>query len=856
MVSELIITEKPNSAKKIAAALAKGTPKTHREGQVSYFELERDGKSVYVASTVGHIYGLDETDKSKRSEFPVFDIEWKPSSDVSKGADYTKKYLDVLVQLAKRCDEFTVATDYDIEGEVIGYNIIRYAAGQNDANRMKFSTLTSKELEESYKHKTPHLDWPQALAGETRHMLDWYYGINLSRALTAAIRKGGIFKIMSTGRVQAPALKIVADKEREISAFISTPYWEIEAALTHDEQAFTAKHSKDRFVNEEEATQAYERARDAREALITGRELSEKKLPAPYPFDLTTLQTEAYGVFKIKPAQTLEVAQELYSAGLISYPRTSSQQLPASIGYANVLKELAKQAPYKDHAAELLALPKLVPNNGKKSDPAHPAIYPTGNRAKLDGWKLKIYDLIVKRFFATFGQPATRATVTLSLTIGEEPFVSKGSITTDQQWMRYYAPYARFKDEELPAIEKREKARVDTIDLNAKETQPPRRYTPASLVKELEKRGLGTKATRSAIIETLYEREYIKGDSIEVSDLGLQTSTILEKHFPKIVDEELTRSFEEQMETIREDRKQQEAVLEKARSTIIDILDNFKDHQDTLGEELVEAVKSEEYVCACPTCIEAGRKGGALRLRSGKYGKFIGCSNYPECTVTINVPRARYFTITDELDENGWPIAELGDKKSELTRVTLTPDLDLTETIGPCLLCKQAGREGGELQIRQGRYGRFIGCSNYPECKHTVKIPKRGDIIVLEKTDAGWPILEVETRKDQKEELSTNPERHVKETHPLEGTKCPTCGQGTLVLRSSFYGKFLGCSRYPKCKNLTKIDKDGNVVEAKSTSKSTTKKPAARSTKKPDASTKKGAKKPRSAGKPTRTAKR
>ncbi|MFT4307809.1 MAG: DNA topoisomerase I [Candidatus Woesearchaeota archaeon] len=834
---ELIITEKPNSAKKIAAALANGSPKQHRSGQVSYFELERDGKTIYVAATVGHIYGLDEKEKSKRSEFPVFDIEWKPSAEVSRGADYTKKYLDVLIQLAKQADEFTVATDYDIEGEVIGYNIIRYAAGQDDANRMKFSTLTSKELKESYEKKMKHLDWPQALAGETRHVLDWYYGINLSRALTAAIRKGGIFKIMSTGRVQAPALKIVSDKEREIRAFIPTPYWEIEAALTHEKHAFGAKHATDRFLDEDEAKKAYEKAKDAREATVTGRDLSEKKLPAPYPFDLTTLQTEAYALFKIKPAQTLEVAQELYSAGLISYPRTSSQQLPASIGYANVLRELAKQPSYKDHAAELLALTTLTPNNGKKSDPAHPAIYPTGNRAKLDGWKQKIYDLIVKRFFATFGQPATRATVTLSLDIATEPFISKGSITTDPQWMRYYAPYARFKDEELPAIDKDAKAAVEKVDLAAKETQPPRRYTPASLVKELEKRGLGTKATRSAIIETLYERAYIKGDSIEVTDLGLQTSSILEKYFPKIVDEELTRSFEEQMDTIREDRKQQNAVLEKARATIVEILGTFKDHEKELGEELVEAVKSEEYVCPCPTCESAGREG-SLRLRSGKYGAFIGCSNYPECSVTINVPRARYFTITDDR-ENGWPIAELGDKKSELQRVTLTPELDLTESIGPCLLCKAAGREDGELQIRQGRYGRFIGCSNYPECKHTVKIPRRGDITVLEKTDAGWPVLEVEMRKDQREELSTNPERHVKETHPLEGTKCPTCQQGTLVLRSSFYGKFLGCSRYPKCKNLTKLDKDGNVVEGKSTesktraapkskTKSGTQKPAAK----------------------------
>lgn len=829
MPTELIITEKPNSARKIAAAL--GNAKQHKVGPVSYFEIERDGKTIFIASTVGHIYGLDEEEKTKRTQFPVFDVAWKPSYEISKSSDYTKKYHDVLAQLAKKADEFTVATDYDIEGEVIGYNIVRYVAKQKDANRMKFSTLTPKDLEKSYEQKLTHLDWPQALAGETRHELDWYYGINLSRALSSAIKKGGIFKIMSTGRVQAPALKIVSDKELEIRKFVPTPYWEIEANLDKDTQAFTAKHAQDRFLDEASAKAAFATSKDATSAKVTGRDMSEKKLAAPNPFDLTTLQTEAYSLFKIKPAQTLEVAQDLYSAGLISYPRTSSQQLPASIGYSTILKDLAKQPAYKDTASELLGLKSLQPNNGKKSDPAHPAIYPTGQKGKLDGWRFKIYDLIVKRFFATFGQPATRATVTLSLDIGTEPFVSKGSITTDPQWMRYYAPYARFKDEELPALKEGESASVKKVELLSKETQPPRRYTPASLVKELEKRGLGTKATRSAIIETLYDRGYVKGDSIEVTDLGLKTSSILERYFPKIVDEELTRSFEEEMDTIREDRHAQDVVLGKAKDTIREILKDFKESEAKLGSELVEAVKSEEYVGECPTCKKEGRENGNLRLRSGRFGKFIGCSNYPDCNVTINVPRAKYFTITDETDEEGWPIAELGDKKSELRRVTLHPEQNRNETIGPCLTCREAGREGGELQIRHGRYGRFIGCSNYPECKVTVKIPKRGDIKVLDKTDEGWAVLEVEPRKDQTQELSTNPKRNVKETHPMEGTPCPACKEGTLVLRSSFYGKFLGCSRYPKCRNLTKLDKDGNVVEG--SAKSAKKTPAKKSSSKP-----------------------
>ncbi|MBT4538685.1 DNA topoisomerase I, partial [Candidatus Woesearchaeota archaeon] len=222
---ELIITEKPSSARKVAAALADTKPVAKKFKSVPYFELKHKDKEIIVTSAVGHLYGLVEINKNGWT-YPVFNIDWAPSYLNSK-QDYGKDYIAAIEKLTKKADEFTIACDYDVEGEVIGLNVVRFACKKKDANRMKFSTLTKGDLVKSYETKMHHLDWGQAYAGETRHKLDWFYGINLSRALTASVKAAGSFKVMSAGRVQGPALKLLVDKEKEIQAFVPEPFWEI-----------------------------------------------------------------------------------------------------------------------------------------------------------------------------------------------------------------------------------------------------------------------------------------------------------------------------------------------------------------------------------------------------------------------------------------------------------------------------------------------------------------------------------------------------------------------------------------------------------------------------------------------------
>ncbi len=335
---ELIIAEKPNAAKKVAESLADKKPVAKKIGKVTYFELEHNGKNIVVGCAVGHLFNLAEKNKKKGWTYPIFEYEWKPSYEVSKSAAFSKPYVDVLKKLSKNAEEVTIACDFDIEGSTIGWNVVHFICGKKDGKRMKFSTLTKDELIESYESASKHLDFPQIESGVTRHSLDWIFGMNLSRALTLSVKNAlGMFKILSTGRVQGPTLKILYDREKEIEAFIVTPYWEIELqGETKNKESLNAWHKEGKFLDRKKAEKVLENCK-GHDAKVSNLDLREFKHRPPFPFDLTSLQIEAYSTLGISPQRTLDIAQDLYSNGYISYPRTSSQKLPQSIGYKKIL---------------------------------------------------------------------------------------------------------------------------------------------------------------------------------------------------------------------------------------------------------------------------------------------------------------------------------------------------------------------------------------------------------------------------------------------------------------------------------------------------------------------------------------
>lgn len=633
---ELIITEKPSTAQKIAAALADKKPEAHKEGKVSYYTLSHGGKEITVACAVGHLFGLAEKNK-KGWGYPVFDVEWKPVYVTDKKAKHTKAYIDIIKTLSKGVKEFTIGTDFDVEGEVIGYNILRFICNKHDARRMKFSTTTSEDLLEAYEHAWPHIDQLQADAGLTRHTLDFYYGINLSRALTLSVKQAtGMFKILSSGRVQGPALKILADREKEIMEFIPVPFWRVEL-ITPELSAF---HINDRFWKKGEADAVLEKTR-GQKAIVDKLERKQFQQEPPHPFDLTALQIEAHKQFGISPKETLDIAQSLYTNSYISYPRTSANQLPPTIGYHKLLMKISKIPEYAELCKELLKKKELKPNNGDKTDRAHPAIYCTGENPKtLKEREAKIFDLIARRTLASFSDPATRETMSVLVDVNGEKFETRGTRTVIPGWHKVYGPYAKFEEIEMPSLQERQELEVKEIKRHDLETSPPKRYTTASLIKVLESKNLGTKATRSEIIDHLFRRNYVSGQqAIEVTDLGLATVKTLEKYCPEIIDESLTAQIEQEMEDIREQKKKGEEIIEEVRAVLTKVLAKFKDNETKIGESLskatIETRQKESIVGKCGKC------GSDLRILFSKrfHSHFVACCGYPECKTTYSLPQ-------------------------------------------------------------------------------------------------------------------------------------------------------------------------------------------------------------------------
>lgn len=735
--TELIVTEKPKAAFMVAQALADDGVDKESINTVPVYSVTHNGKRILVTSAVGHLFTLSEDDSNGRKHIPVFDVVWKPVYEINKTVKYSQNYVKTLKELGKtNPKKIIIATDYDIEGEVIGLNVVRFALGQKDASRMKFSTLTRNDLIDSYDHASPHLDWGQAKAGETRHKLDWFYGINMSRLLTNLLSGSYDHKQMSIGRVQGPALKVLVEKELEISKFKSEPFWEIvisarKASSKDVKDRFDAKHKDDQIFDKIKADAIFQKIEHEKSGKVVDAKKSKTNQLPPYPFDLTTLQTEAFRTLKIKPKDTLSMAQELYIGGFISYPRTSSQQLPPSIGYKKILDSLARNPMYKELCNMLLKKGSLKPNNGKKDDPAHPAIYPTGIvPASITGRTLKLYDLIVKRFLATFGDNAVRETAVVEIDVKNEIFVARGVITLEKGWHELYEPYTALKEEPLPMLDKGDDIDVLKCDKNEKETQPPKRYTESSIIKELEKRNLGTKSTRANIIETLYNRKYIEGSPIKATELGIKTIELLEKFSPLIVDEALTRQFEENLEFIREGKKEPEKILDDAKDTITHIISDFNKHKKEASTELVEAnkiaTKEANTISSCPICKE-----GKAVMKKGKYGLFIACSRYPDCTYIFNIPfGAKNPKQTEKLCEacsNNLVRFTVRNRSEELC---INPNCPINikkkeekaqkkpaeKTGRMCPKCKH------ELVIRDSRFGKFIACSGFPKCRYTEKI--------------------------------------------------------------------------------------------------------------------------------------
>ena len=645
----LIVAEKPSVASRIAAALGEGAPQRKNLQGVSYFEMYKEGNKIVVVAAAGHLFTLAQ--KGAGHAIPTFDVEWVPSFKTDKNAYFTKKYLDTIKIVGSNSDTYINACDYDVEGTVIGTNIIRYVktgdvnkeAAFDNVKRMHFSTTTLQDLLESYA-KAGAFDKGNFEAGETRHILDWLWGINMSRALMRAIHTSGNKRVMSIGRVQGPALAILAKREKEIKVFTPRDYWELHAVIN----AMQFKNVRGPIFDGKEAERISAEVAGAR-AMINAVEVNEMKLfPFP-PFDLTSLQLEANRVLRMDPSKTLAVAQSLYERSYISYPRTASQKLPYSLNMPRILGSLAKNPAYKAHADALIKESRFRPVEGKKEDEAHPAIYPTGEMpTKLSDEEAKLYDLITRRFLSLFAEHAVLEKTRVQVSAAGERYEAAGSRLVSGGWLSYYTYYqpqeasvGKFTQGLQHAVEKSEAKKLVT--------KPPERYSKASLIALLEHKDLGTKATRAAIIDTLFKRGYLKNGRIEVTDYGMSVYDALNQYIPEILDEAMTHKLETDMEEITRGKATEQAVVGEGREMITRLLADFKGKEKEIGTSLgkgLEKMQAANILGKCP------KDGGDLVILRSRIGKqFVGCANWPKCNQTYPLPQGAKIVPTGKVCE-------------------------------------------------------------------------------------------------------------------------------------------------------------------------------------------------------------
>ncbi len=713
MSNNLVIVESPAKAKTIEKYL---------------------GKDFHVLASYGHVRDLIPKEGAVD---PEHDFAMKYEI-----IDRNQRHVQAITKAVKQAQALYLATDPDREGEAISWHLYELLKDKKllkdkPVHRVVFHEITKKAVTEAIAHPS-ELSIDLINAQQARRALDYLVGFNLSPLLWKKIRRG-----LSAGRVQSPALRLIVERELEIEAFKSREYWSIDADLSADAQAFKAKLTQfdgekvEQFTidNEQRALQVKQTLLDAADGKLLVAKVEKKQRkrnPAP-PFITSTLQQEAARKLGFTTKRTMMVAQQLYegidiggeTVGLITYMRTDSVNLAAE-----AIAEIRELIAEKYGAKNVPKSPREYKTKSKNAQEAHEAIRPTSARripADLQKFlspeQFKLYDLIWKRTISSQMIHATINTVAVDLHCGNERnvFRATGSAIADPGFMAVYLEgkddSAEGDDKEnfLPSLEEGRPVPLNDIIAGQHFTEPPPRYSEASLVKALEEFGIGRPSTYASIISTLQNRDYVTLESKRFypTDVGRIVNKFLTEHFNKYVDYDFTANLEDELDAVSRGEKDW-----------IPLMRSFWVPFNTLIHEKEESVQRKDVTQEaidekCPEC------GSPLSIRLGRNGRFIGCTNYPECSYTRN------------LNEDASNVSE-----PEVVEGRVCPKCE------------------APLVIKTGRYGKFIGCSAYPKCKHIEPLEKPVDT----------------------------------------GVECPQCKKGNLLKRKSRNGKiFYSCSEYPKC---------------------------------------------------------
>ncbi|MEA1984978.1 MAG: DNA topoisomerase I [Euryarchaeota archaeon] len=637
----LIIAEKHNAAKRIAEILAPNKPKNVRVRGMDTYEFKSDDRIV-VMGLSGHIVQLD---------FPKAYNNWqKVEAKELVNADLVitpthSKIVGALKKLGKEATRVTIATDYDREGELIGVEALKIVQTVNPDikfDRVLYSAITKVAIDEAFANPIS-IDFNLANAGHSRQVIDLVWGASLTRYISlAAMRLGKMF--LSVGRVQSPTLALIVDKEKERDAFVSKPYWEIYATLSKSSgEEFQARHKTARFWEKEKADSIFSMIEQ--DASVSSIKRSKKTDKPPTPFN-TTEFIGAANSLGFTPSNAMRIAESLYTNGYISYPRTDNTVYPSTIDLRAQI-EIFKRGVFKKYADKLLAKSKLVPTRGKKETTDHPPIYPASlaKESELNEQEWKIYEMVVRRFFATFAEEAVWETMKVVLDINGEDFRANGARLVEAGW-RWYYPYNAPEDRLLPELHEKEQLKVSNKEMVDKETKPPGRYGQGRLIKIMEELGLGTKATRHDIISKLYSRAYVYGNPLQPTRTAYAVVEALEEYAPTITKHDMTSKLEQDMDCIADGKIPEENVLGESRQMLNSIFSELEDNHDSISESLRAGLREDKIIGTCPVC------GSKLMVRRSKRGaRFVGCEGYPDCTFSLPLPKKGTIIVTDKTCE-------------------------------------------------------------------------------------------------------------------------------------------------------------------------------------------------------------
>ena len=662
----LIISEKANTAKKISQFLSEGSVKEGKHRSVPHQTFMWKGEETVSVGLKGHV--LNPEYPEQYSNWQKVEPRELIDAEILKSVS-EKGVADAVKSLSKKADRVVIATDFDREGELIGVEALSLVFEANPklvghVERARFSALTPGEVGRAF-DELVEVSRELAEAGEARQDIDLIWGATLTRWVSRATKRYGS-AFLSVGRVQSPTLVLIAEREKERRAFVPVPYWELEVNLKNGEP-FTVHHGTVRFEEEARVNEAYENVAD--EATVTEVQQKSATRKPPTPFNTTGFLTAAASL-GYSPSRAARLAEDLYTDGYISYPRTDNTVYPRSLDLREVLGYLKRVEGAGPYAEKLLQGGKLSPTRGKKETTDHPPIYPTGYASKKalrdDQWK--IYQLVVRRFLATLSEPSKSLRTTLRFDSGGEPLTTGGTVVTEEGWLGVY-PYSRRADEEIPNLDEGDVVKVVDKTIHAKETQPPGRYGPGRPINVMEDLGLGTKATRPNIIQNLYDRGYVHDDPLVPTEKGVKVAEALTDFASEIASHEMTAELERSMDAISEGRISKDSVVDESRDVLRRVYDHLQNVETEFADIVWEGIRTDETLGKCP---ESGHDLIVRRSRKSRK-RFVGCSGYPDCNVTYPLPqRGEIIPLGTECDACGSPeIKVLGGKRPWVTCINM-----------------------------------------------------------------------------------------------------------------------------------------------------------------------------------------